>query len=443
LQRLKSSGIENANTDFTKNFSNALVTHDAEDLQKHMDNKLPKFVDIANMITNDTNCALVNVAKFERKWGHPFERSLTEEYTQKGRIRHARWQDKVSPQYADEKEKTRSEKEKAQYKNTADADDDEDEDANGLVKSVLDGLSDKELKEDHKLIRFDSEYYYDSNKVLKNTFTTASGDVWVNMMYQEYVKETIRFEEKRPYGDGELANVVILPFEGGDFQAMIVHPKRALFDQVFFDAFLSLNPASIDKKNILKLSLPRASGISNDSDLSDVLKNNFIPAAFAPGAIGKLVGSDNLVLNKISHKIAVTMDEEGARVEMATVGEEIAMCSPEEISIEINSPFMWVLQTKDGVNLAVTIVNSPPKADPVGLVALEGILNNKKSDADKLQALKKQKVKVLNEVGGCPDQKEFYDEFTKFAEDKYDKVRLQEFVKKWKDRTQESSEDSK
>jgi len=321
---------------------------------------------------------------------------------------------------------------------------------------------------------FKSDATEEKTRSNANTFLTAVDNpiqLRVNMMHQKYGNDLIQFEENHAYygksGERKSANVVILPFEGLDFQAMIVHPKPStsganLFDQDFFDAFLSLNPSDIPQKDVLKLSLPRASGISTKIDLEKVLGEKFIPGAFAPHGIGKLVGEDDLMLNKISHKIEATMDEWGAKVEMITDSDEMTMGMSTTTSIKIDSPFMWVLQTKEGVNLAVTVVNSPPKADPVGIVALEGYLErsgkpyedwyDRLSEADKnnfhppldIENLKKtlfDETILSNPTDGCPDQQEFSSDFKKL---KMSDVReeLREFISKWKDRPQDNSADS-
>ncbi len=153
---------------------------------------------------------------------------------------------------------------------------------------------------------------------------------------------------------------LLLPDDG-------ITPEQLLTQEETFEFLQQGRDWKQQKRLIVNMAIPKFD-ISADLSLKDGLKKMGIDKAFAEGQADftpLLEQADGVAVSPYvqdcSHAVRVTVDEEGvsaaAFVELATAG----ACKPpdEEVDFVLNRPFVFVMQSPDGLPLFSGVVNQP------------------------------------------------------------------------------------
>ncbi len=103
--------------------------------------------------------------------------------------------------------------------------------------------------------------------------------------------------------------------------------------------------------------LPRFA-FSSNHDCIDNLKKLGLHAAFTPAADFSGIGED-LMISGVSQLNRIQIDETGGEAASATIIDVKATAMPPEVNFIVNRPFVFVLETKDGLPLFVGQVQNP------------------------------------------------------------------------------------
>lgn len=152
---------------------------------------------------------------------------------------------------------------------------------------------------------------------------------------------------------------LVLPDEG-------TTPEQLLKDQDLYDFLENRWDWEQSKPMRIHLGLPKFD-VSSDLELQDGLKRLGIQKVFESGAnFSPLIDPEQplslpMELSQCSHAVRVSVDEEGVTAAAFTVmAMEGAGAPPdEEMDFILNRPFLFVIQSNDGLPLFAGIVNTP------------------------------------------------------------------------------------
>ena len=233
----------------------------------------------------------------------------------------------------------------------------------GLLKEQAQGL---EMDDDCLLALASAIYYnvqWDDNfnevNNYKGTFHTPAGDVDTTYMYKVL--------SYGPYYAGEDFGAVPLTLRDGGRMWLILPnegstPADLLESGHAMDMIFSENVQSTDIR--VKLSLPKFD-IASDRDLIPQLQALGISDVFQSGNadFSPILGdNDDLpYVDQVSHAARVAVDEKGITASAYTVIliDRAAADVEDEIDFTLDRPFLFLIESRDGVPLFTGIVNQP------------------------------------------------------------------------------------
>lgn len=165
------------------------------------------------------------------------------------------------------------------------------------------------------------------------------------------------------YGDGFSA--VQLTLEDNSRMWLILPDEGCSTEDVLSDGALDtlLNGNAQSSSIRVNLSLPKFD-ISSGLELSGALQKMGISDVFDPAISNYsalLPGSKGVYLGRISHAARVSIDEEGIEAAAYTVMANCGAAIPpeDEIDFVLDRPFVFVIESQDGLPLFAGIVNQP------------------------------------------------------------------------------------
>jgi serpin B len=196
------------------------------------------------------------------------------------------------------------------------------------------------------------------NKTKDATFTRPDGSVvTVPMMHNDPFKEP---KAKLGYAEGPGYQVVTLPYRGGKLAFTVIVPATvdALRDKGIASLLSEVHPADV------QLAMPRFTARSA-MDLSEVLAEAGMPAAFMPGADFSGITDDaDLRIASVQHKTFVQVDEEGTEAAAATGIDVQAVSAQQTYTVTVDRPFLFVItDTATGAPLFLGKITDPTAVD--------------------------------------------------------------------------------
>jgi len=157
---------------------------------------------------------------------------------------------------------------------------------------------------------------FDADATYSGSFAMPSGDTEVPMM---------RRVDTYGYAESDIAQVLELPYEGGDLSMVVVLPKdaspaalRALESSLAPEVLHDLTGALTERK--VEVHLPRFKATWGTEELADDLRALGIRDAFQPGAadFSGVDGTRDLFISMVLHKAFIEVNEEGSEAAAAT-----------------------------------------------------------------------------------------------------------------------------
>lgn len=162
------------------------------------------------------------------------------------------------------------------------------------------------------------------------------------------------------YGEFEGAQVVQLPFRGGDFNLWVILPPATpsawLGDGSVLGRLLAADPLSPQP---VDLALPRFE-ISGGGDFTDIVKSLGLAQAFTSCADFSGLSDEALQLGVVVHKATMKVDEEGAVATAATAVTGVRSAAVAGPTMRVDRPFVAVVvanATREP--LVAAVVNDP------------------------------------------------------------------------------------
>jgi serine protease inhibitor len=212
---------------------------------------------------------------------------------------------------------------------------------NGLIKDMLDGLSDNAVMLLINAIYFKGKWksQFDKNLTADKTFYKADGtSVEAPMMKQ---KSDFAVSEgdgyifaEFPYGQGNFVMDVILP-EGNDDINTLIH----LLNNESFNACLG---QMVTRET--DLTFPRFK-YGFKKELNEILTDMGMGIAFTDNADFSGISDISLLINRVLHQAFIETNEEGTEAAAATVVEigETSV-NPNPITINLDHPFLYLIR---------------------------------------------------------------------------------------------------
>jgi serpin B len=182
-------------------------------------------------------------------------------------------------------------------------------------------------------------HQFDKDATHKENFTTAEGNVSVDMMF---------IEEDFPYYENNETQVLELPYKGGNVSMIVFLPKSNLSS---FEANLSLEKIEdlIDKLHTQKVEvyIPKFK-FETKYFMSEDLKEMGMSTAFSPGADFSGISSrGGLLIQEVIHQAYIDVNEEGTEAAAATAISVGITALPTTAVFKANHPFMFLILDKD------------------------------------------------------------------------------------------------
>ncbi|MBQ4252156.1 MAG: hypothetical protein II704_03840 [Erysipelotrichaceae bacterium] len=199
-----------------------------------------------------------------------------------------------------------------------------------------------------------SEFHKEST--IKDTFHANGKDQECEMMI-DYSTSSLYFGEKFTAYCRYLRNSkmwFVLPNEGVSVQDLIND------EEVY--KFLT-NPESFEsKRGIIEVHIPKFD-ISSNASIKDILANMGLHLVFDPSKADfrdLVEGMDSLYVDEIKHGARLKIDEEGVEAAAYTMIDVKAtsIAEYERFSFIVDRPFIFSLNSRDGVNLFTGVVNT-------------------------------------------------------------------------------------
>ena len=201
---------------------------------------------------------------------------------------------------------------------------------------------------------------FQENNTKPQVFHSPQGDVTLDFLHQSL---------DNTYYWGSQFGAVELPMEndGGSMWLLLpddgTTPEQLLSDPEVQDFLAQGSRWEQQKRMIVHFGMPKFD-VSSQFDLGDGLKALGIQQVFSQASADftpLMAGKGNPYLSQCNHAVRVVVDEEGVTaasfVEMATCG---ALPPPdEEIDFLLDRPFLFVIQSPDGLPLFSGIINQP------------------------------------------------------------------------------------
>lgn len=246
------------------------------------------------------------------------------------------------------------------------------EEANQALRDWLNEQTGGLLKEQAAALKLDARtdmalastiYYqvqwqndFSEKKNTKATFHAPSGDREETFMNQEL--------SYGPYYWSDRFSAVYLPLEDNGRMWLILPDEGVAPEEITDEvaAFLSDPDTRESKSIIVNLSVPKFD-ISSDLELSDTIRALGVTDIFQPGTadFSPIFPDDDGFIDLIKHTARVAIDEKGVTAAAYTVIGRCGAGMPlgEEIDFVLDRPFLFYVESQDGLPLFTGIVNEP------------------------------------------------------------------------------------
>lgn len=195
------------------------------------------------------------------------------------------------------------------------------------------------------------------------TFHGASGNTEETFMNRELAYG--------PYYWSDNFSAVYLPLEDNSRMWLLLPDEGVAPEDILAEAgaFFALEPYAYDseyekqKSMTVNLSLPKFD-VASDMDLADKLQSAGITHIFQSGVADFspiLSQDDGGYVNQVKHAARVSIDEKGVTAAAFTVIDRCGAGMPpeEEIDFVLDRPFLFYIESQDGLPLFTGIVNEP------------------------------------------------------------------------------------
>ncbi len=246
------------------------------------------------------------------------------------------------------------------------------EEANQALRDWLNEQTGGLLKEQAATLKLDSRtdmvlastvYYqvqwqneFSEKKNTQATFRAPSGNREETFMHQEL--------SYGPYYWGERFSAVYLPLEDNGRMWLIL-PDEGVSPEEITDevaVFLSDPDTRESKSIIVNLSVPKFD-ISSNLELSDTIRALGVTDVFQTGIadFSPIFPDDNGFIDQIKHAVRVAVNEKGVTAAAYTVIGRCGAGMPlgEEIDFVLDRPFLFYVESQDGLPMFTGIVNEP------------------------------------------------------------------------------------
>lgn len=216
------------------------------------------------------------------------------------------------------------------------------ENTNGMIKQVVDRLSDDDRVAIINALYFDAEWKapFESGDVRTERFTNANGKKRkVKMMHgteYRYIEGDNVTGFIKPYAKG-YSYVALLPRKGIDARQYAMSLDGDTFRKLVAKA----------KRKTVRIALPKYSLSYTNDSMERQLQDMGIELAFSDAANFKNMGTDRtgkLSLDRVIHKTKIDLDEQGTRA--AAVTAVFAKASSAMIDVKyvtLNRPFVYAI----------------------------------------------------------------------------------------------------
>lgn len=170
-----------------------------------------------------------------------------------------------------------------------------------------------------------------------------------------------------PYCWSDHFGATALELEDGSRMWLILPDEGYSPEDIVGEAITFLAQRTMDSPNqksiIVNLSVPKFD-VASDAELSDTLKKLGVTDVFTPGTAdfsAVLPKNDGGYINQVKHAARVLIDEQGVTAAAFTTIMRAggAMPPTDEIDFTLDRPFLFVVESRDGLPLFAGIVNEP------------------------------------------------------------------------------------
>lgn len=170
-----------------------------------------------------------------------------------------------------------------------------------------------------------------------------------------------------PYCWSDHFGATALELEDGSRMWLILPDEGYSPEEIAGEAMTFLAQRTMDSPNqksiIVNLSVPKFD-VSSDKELSDTLKSLGVTDIFQPGVAdfsAILLQNDGGAVDQVKHAARVMIDEKGVTAAAFTtiMRAGAAMPPTDEINFTLDRPFLFVVESQDGLPLFAGIVNEP------------------------------------------------------------------------------------
>lgn len=184
-----------------------------------------------------------------------------------------------------------------------------------------------------------------------------NGNYQIDMMHKVF--DSITFYED------EFAQLIELPYSNPRYNALIVLPRPAYSDNLFFisvallEKYISINSSEMKQEKV-SLSLPKVE-FASELLLNDIIKTMGMRETFTPikANFDNLSEDENMFISLIKQKTILKIDEIGTEASSTSnVGVSEGCQSPNEqnaIQMKVERPFYFIIRDKNMDNIPIMI----------------------------------------------------------------------------------------
>lgn len=207
-------------------------------------------------------------------------------------------------------------------------------------------------------LNFDDDWKekFDSDKTKSGVFHSISGDITCQFM---------RGEEDGSYYEGEQFVAASRPFKSGASMWFLLPDEDISVDELLQNEqalnFIVNSDKDKGQDAEINLLLPKYD-ICSELDLAEGLRNLGIKDVFLPDEadFSPLLGNDGgYAVDTVEHSVRVIVDEDGAKAVAQTTVSVKNEGVPKTVTVKLDRPFIFVIQSEAGAPLFVGVVNQP------------------------------------------------------------------------------------
>ena len=202
-------------------------------------------------------------------------------------------------------------------------------------------------------VQWQDEFWAENNT--QGTFQGTSGNTQVTFMNREL--------SYGPYYRAEGFSAVYLPLEDNSRMWLLLPDPGTTPEEILENGQVSrfFSAPQTPQEIIVELSLPKFD-ISSDVDLITRLQNMGVTDIFTPGKADfspLLPQEDGGYVNQVRHAARVSIDEKGVTASAFTVIDRCGSGMPprERVEFTLDRPFLFYIESQDGLPLFTGIVN--------------------------------------------------------------------------------------